>query len=249
MITRLMPKSTWFLIIALLALQPLRGRASDSPYVEGITEPFLDVTLSASVAGIITSEKFREGDAVKEGDVILELDKKLEELETARRKLVMDNKKVDYDATEKLFKTTKAVSGEEREKKQVEYNISAVEHDMAAEQLKRRSVTSPLTGTITEIMLDPGEACQPYQPLVRVVYVRRVYFVANIEAKTAALLKPRQQVTLAIETGAAPQSVQGTISFLSPVADPASGLLKLKVLFENPEGKIRPGLAGRLILK
>jgi len=223
--------------------------ASDTPYVEGITEPFLDVTLSASVAGIITAEKFKEGDFVKEGDVILDLDKKLEELETVRRKLVMDNKKVDYDATEQLFKSTKAVSGEEREKKEVEYRIAVVEHDMAAEQLKRRSVLSPLSGTITEMMLDVGEACQPYQPLVRVVDVRRVYFVANLEAKTAALLKAGQQVNLAIDTGGAAQPIQGTISFLSPVADPASGLLKLKVLFENPEGKIRPGLAGRLTLK
>lgn len=224
-------------------------QASDSPYVEGITEPFLDVTLSASVAGIITAEKFKEGDFVKEGDVILDLDKKLEELETARRKLVVDNKKVDYEATEQLFKTTKAVSGEEREKKQVEYKIAAVEHDMAAEQLKRRSVISPLSGTITEMMLDVGEACQPYQPLVRVVDVRRVYFVANVEARTAALLKAGQQVKLSIDTGSAALPVQGIISFLSPVADPASGLLKLKVLFENPEGKIRPGLAGRLTVK
>jgi multidrug resistance efflux pump len=115
--------------------------------------------------------------------------------------------------------------------------------------LKRRSVLSPLTGTITEIMLDVGEACQPYQPLVRVVDARRVYFVANIEAKTAALLRQGQQVGLAIETGAAALPVQGVISFLSPVADPASGLLKLKVLFENPEGKVRPGLAGKLTIK
>ena len=245
-----MPKSLLLLLsTVLIAGSSFSARASDSPYVDGITEPFLDVTLSASVAGIITAEKFKEGDTVKEGDVILELDKKLEELETARRKLVMDNKKTDYEATEQLFKTTKAVSGEEREKKQVEYRIATVEHDMAAEQLKRRSVMSPLTGIITEIMLDVGEACQPYQPLVRVVDVRRVYFVANIEARTAATLKQGQQVRLAIETGATALPVQGVISFLSPVADPASGLLKLKVLFENPEGKVRPGLAGKLTLK
>jgi RND family efflux transporter MFP subunit len=223
--------------------------ASELNSVDGITEPFLDVTVSASVAGIITAQKFGEGDFVKEGDVILELDKKLEELETARRKLVVDNKKVDFDATEVLFKTTKAVSGEEREKKQVEYKIAAVEHDMAAEQLRRRSVASPLAGVITEVMLDVGEACQPYQPLLRIVDVRRVYFVANIEAKAAAMLKQGQPVKLEIETGAAALPVQGKISFLSPVADPASGLLKVKVLFENPEGKIRPGLAGKLSLK
>ena len=63
----------------------LASAENPAPLIEGITEPFLDVTLSASVAGIITAQKFREGDFVKEGDVILELDRKLEELETARR--------------------------------------------------------------------------------------------------------------------------------------------------------------------
>jgi len=226
-----------------------RAWASDGAFVEGITEPFLDVTLSASVPGIITVQKFKENDAVKEGDVIIELDKRLEELETARRKLVVDNKKVDMEATEVLFKTTKAVSGEEREKKQVEYKIAAVEHDMSAEQLRRRSVISPLSGVITEFMLEVGEACQPYQPLARVVDTQRCYFVANIEAKAAPGLKQGQPAKLEIETGSAPVPVQGTISFLSPVVDPASGLLKVKVLFENTEGKIRPGLAGRLLLK
>lgn len=223
--------------------------ASDLNVVDGITEPFLDVTLSASVAGIVTTQRFKEGDFVKEGDVILELDKKLEELETARRRLVMDNRKADFEATELLFKNTKAVSGEEREKKHVEFKIATVEHDMSAEQLRRRMVISPLAGIITEVMLDVGEACQPYQPLVRVVDVRRVYFVANIEAKEAAALKQGQSVKLQIESGAGALPVTGAISFLSPVADPASGLLKVKVLFENADGKIRPGLAGKLLLK
>ena len=236
-------------LLAIGSLPAQRLAASELTYAEGITEPFLDVTLSAPVAGIITAQKFREGDFVKEGDVILELDRKLEELETARRKLVMDNKKVDFDATEVLFKSTKAISGEEREKKEVEFKVAVVEHDMAAEQLRRRFVTAPLSGIITEVMLDVGEACQPYQPLVRVVDVRRVYFVANVEARAAALLKQGQQVKLEIETGAAALPVQGAISFLSPVADPASGLLKVKVLFENPAGKVRPGLAGRLSLR
>ncbi len=40
--------------------------------------------------------------------------------------------------------------------------------------------------------------------------------------------------------------VTGKISFISPVVDPASGLAKIKALFENADGKIRPGLAAKL---
>src|ERR1043166_1060259 len=62
--------------------------AAEPVAINGITEPFLDVTLSVSVAGIISSEFFKEGEPVKQGDVILELDKKMEEVEVQRRTAV-----------------------------------------------------------------------------------------------------------------------------------------------------------------
>ena len=110
---------TW--VALLLAFSAQASEMSSA----GITEPFLDVTLSASVPGIITAQKVREGDLVKEGAVLLELDKKLEELEVERRKLVRDQKWSDFDGTQKLFKTTKGVSKEELEKKEAEYKIAA----------------------------------------------------------------------------------------------------------------------------
>ena len=227
-------------------LLALSAQASEASFA-GITEPFLDVTLSASVPGIITAQKVREGDVVKEGAVLFELDKKLEELEVERRKLVRDQRWNDFDGTQKLFKTTKGVSKEEVEKKEAEYKVAAVEQEMAAEQLRRRQVFSPLSGTITEIMLDVGEACQSYQPLVRVVDTRRCYFVANIEAQHVARLTLDQTVKIEIETGAGSSAVQGRIVFLSPVVDPASGLQKIKALFDNTENKIRPGVSGRIL--
>jgi multidrug resistance efflux pump len=158
--------------------------------VAGITEAFLDVTLGASVPGIIAVQKHREGDFVKEGEVIVELDKRIEELETARRKLVVDVKWTDFDGTQKLFKSTKGVSKEELDKKQMEYNVAVTEHEMAAEQLRRRFIPSPLSGTITEIFLDVGEACQPYQPIARVVDTRRCYLVANLDPAWEANSRP-----------------------------------------------------------
>ena len=194
-------------------------------------------------------QKLKEGDLVKEGDVLVELDKKLEELETERRKLVRDQKRSDFDGTRKLFAATKGISKEDVEKKEVEYKVAAVEHDMAAEQLRRRQIISPLSGTITEVLLEVGEACQPYQPLMRVVDTRRGYFVTNIEARSASRLKPGQAMKLEIETGSGPVALQGQIVLLSPVIDPASGLQKVKLLFDNANGKVQPGVAGKLILE
>ena len=227
-------------------LTTLTTPAADLP-APGITEPFLDVIVSASVPGIVSARKLQEGDFAQEGQAILELDKRLEELETERRRLLMEQKKSDYEGTAALFKSTKSVSKDDLEKKEVDYRVAVAEHGIAVEQLRRRSITAPISGTITEILLDPGEACQPYQPVLRLVDTRRCYFITNLEIKSADRLKLNAAVKLEIETGGAPALVEGRVSFLSPVVDPASGLFKVKVLFENPDGRIRPGVAGKLL--
>jgi len=219
-------------------------RAADTKVV-GITEPFMDVTLGASVAGIIHAELFKEGDAVKKGDVIIELDKRLEEFEVQRRKAVVDQNKMTLDSTRALTQTTKSVSKEELAKKEAEYNISVAEHGIAVEQLAHRLIVAPFSGAITEIQLHPGAPCAPYQPLVRVVDTTRCYFVGQIEGKATSSLELDQKVKIEIEGSKTP--VTGKICFISPVVDPASGLAKVKALFENADGKIRPGLAAKMI--
>lgn len=249
------PASKFLLpFLGLLLSAPTLFSAPSSPSTaNGITEPFLDVRLSTFVPGIVSVKKFKEGDAVREGDVILELDKQLEQLEVVRRKAIMDNRKADFDATSVLFKSSKSVSKEEMEKKELEYKVAQAEHEIAIEQLRRRQLISPLSGLITEFRIEVGEACRPYesgvyQTVVRVVDVRRCYFISHLEANQAVGLKLEQNVKMEIDTGAAPASVSGKIVYLAPVADPASGLIRIKVLFENPEGKVRPGLAGKIFL-
>lgn len=221
--------------------------AADAAPLSGVSAPFLDVTISASVPGIISTRLMKEGDFVKEGDVIFELDQKYEELEAARRKLVVGERQRDYTATDSLYKSTKSVSKEERDKKEAEFRIAVTEHDMALEQLRKRRVAAPLAGTIVELHLNAGEACQSYQPLARIVDTRQGYLICNVEAKFAAPLKLNQPVNIEIDGGDGAIPIKGRISFISPVADPASGLIKIKAIFDNPDGRIKPGLAGRIL--
>lgn len=210
----------------------------------GITKPFMDVTLGLSDAGIIHSQFYKEGDSVKKGDVILELDKRLEALEVQRRKAVMDQNKMVYDSTKQLAETTKSVSKEDLAKAEAEYNVAAAEYQIAVEQLADRQLIAPFSGTITEVLLKPGAAVAPYQPLVRLVDTSRCYFVGHVDGETASDLRLNEPVKIKIEDG---QTVSGKISFISPVVDAASGLTRIKALFDNTDGKIRPGLSATMI--
>lgn len=218
--------------------------------VTGITEPIADVVLSASVPGIVSAWKFKEGDFIKANEVIIELDNRLEELEVERRKAVLESRKSERDALQTLAaKSSISVKKEELEKAVTDFRIAQAEFEMAVEQLRKRAVISPCAGNIVEIARDVGEACQAYQPLIRVVDTRQCYFVSNVEAKLAGRLKAGQIMKLEIESSSAPVVVEGKITYLAPVVDPASGLQKVKVQFDNADGRVRPGVSGKLLFE
>lgn len=250
----MMLKRAWPILgLAALLAWPL-GNHSEAAEAQnvlaiGITEPILDSTLGTPVAGIVAERKFKEGDFVKKGDVLVELDKRLEELEVARRAVVLEPLRLDYEANKSLFQQPKSsVSKEVVEKKEAEYKVALAEHDLAQEQVRKRLITAPFDGFVAEIFLQVGEACQIQQPILRLVDTRRCYFICNVESHTGHELKVGQKVSLEIESGAVPATLEGQVSFISPVVDPASGLMKVKVIFENSENKVRPGVAGKMSL-
>ncbi len=227
------------------------GAQTERVFVTGITEPLLDTRLGAPSDGIIRAKHFKEGDSVQAGDVILELDKRLEELEAERRRFVMQQKKLEWESTAKLFSSSKSISKEELDKKETDYKVAAQEYDIAREEVRRRLVVAPFDGVITDIYHQVGEACdsrQAQDPLARLVDVKHCLFIGNLEARLAAGLKLGEPAQLELDTGASKSLITGKISFISPVVDAASGLVKVKVRFDNPDGKIRPGLAARMFL-
>lgn len=230
-------------MMALCAAGWLPALAEGSLTVDGITEPFMDVQLGFADAGIIRHQFFKEGDAVQKGEVILELDKELEALEVDKSKATMEQDRMVFETTSNLFETTKSVSREDLAKAKADYEVSAAEYGIAVQQLADRQLVAPFSGRIVQILLKPGAAVAPYQPLVRVVDVSRCYFVGHIDGKEASLLQLDEPVQIQVDGG---QTVQAKICFISPVVDPASGLARIKALFDNTDGKIRPGIAATM---
>jgi RND family efflux transporter MFP subunit len=263
------------MVVVTMILEPSVVRGEQQLSISGITEPIQDITLNAIVAGTIAKLHFKEGATVKRGQTILELDKRLEALEVGRRKLLWESKaeieaaaaqvttlKSLLDSTRELFDSTHSVSKEELIRLELEYKLAVsekqrlevaevrerIEYEMALETISRRSLRSPIHGTIIKLFLNKGESCEPTQPLVHLVDTRKCIFVCNIEEWAGRTLKKGQSVDLKIKIGSDAVDKKGKVIFASPVVDPASGLLEVKAEFDNSDGAVRPGISGVLIL-
>ena len=263
------------LAIAVLICLPAWGTAGaqERISISGITEPISDVTLSLSVPGILSNIVLREGARVKKGQMILELDKRVETLEVERRKLVWESKdelegaaaraetlKSLYESTLELFERTRSVSEEDLQKSELECKLAVFEHkrlrvaeererieyEMARENLRKRSLRSSIDGTVIKLFFDEGESCEEHQPIVQVVDTTKCRFVCNVEESLGRTLQKGMSVELEIRIGTSFISKEGRVTFVSPVVDPASGLLEAKVEFANDDGQVRPGVAASM---
>jgi len=263
------------LVVVALILGPAVVCGQQQISVAGITEPFEDITLNAIVEGTIAKLHFPEGATVKKGQTILELDKHLEALEASRRKLLWESKaeleaatvqtatlKSLLASTRELYDSTQSVSKDELIRLELEYKLAVsekqrlevaevrekIEYEMALQTLARRSLRSPIHGTIIKLFLKKGESCEPTQPLVHLVDTRKCRFICNIEEWAGRTLKRGQVVDLKIKIGSQTVDKKGKVIFASPVVDPASGLLEVKAEFDNADGAVRPGISGVMIL-
>ncbi len=256
----------WIVIPAALA-----GAQATAP--QGITEPFRDASVSASASGTITAIPVKEGQLVHTGDVIAELDSQLEALEVERRRTIADSMveinaartrletlRLDLEGTRKLHETTKSVSTDDLQKKELEYNLAQADLDqllvtkereklelrIAEAQLQKRSVSAPFDGVIVKILLEVGESCNQQDAILRIVDVSKCRLVAHIEQAQSARLSPGKQVTVRLREIEGPITRQGTVEFVSPLVDASSGLREVKVLFDNADGRVHPGVSGSI---
>ena len=245
--SRLLRSAAPWLVGTAVLLHSLRSLGADANWVTGITEPINDVTLAFPIVGVVGARPLEEGSTVRKGQVVIELDKQLEELDLERKRLARELAASELERLKSLAQRNAiSVSKEEIEKKRSEFEIAKVDHELAAAVLKRRQLISPIDGQVAQFYKDVGEKCEDQQPVVRIVDTRRCHLVANLEPRLAQSLRLNQKVRVEVLVGDSPVTVEGTLIYLSPVADAASGLLRIKAVFENPEGKIRPGIAGRL---
>jgi RND family efflux transporter MFP subunit len=254
---------------------PLGLSISGTTAFTGVTEAVHDVTLGLSVPGTIDKIFFHIGDWVKADTPILHLKKRKEELEVALRKLLWKNtarldaakireKKLKgmLETNRRLFKENSSISEEELIKLELEYyaayysrlelnNVKKQEkiaYELAKEALSSMTLNAPIDGIITDILLDEGETYRANEPLIRIVNPNQCYFTCDIEDRFSQIFKNGEEVILKFDGPSEKRTEKkGKVIFVSPVVDPASNLIKIKVKFDNSDNAINPGVTASMI--
>ena len=218
--------------------------------------PNQDVKISALVAGRVVSVPVAEGDTVRQGQVVAELDRR--PFEDQRRQAVaaldqakaaLDNAKANMDRTDRLFKQGIAAGKEvEDARSQLAAAQAGVEQasaglDIANRNLERASVTSPISGQVVKRLIAGGEQVDgtAAQPIVEVANLDLVELAANIPAEYLGAVRTGQPVTITAETFPG-RTFEGQLIAIAPAVDPASNSTVARIRIRNSERLLKVGL-------
>jgi len=251
--------------LALLCLLTPCAQAAD---VLGVVYPKRDLTLSLGLAGVVSSVEVEIGQAVNAGESLLQLQADIERTEVARRRAIYENdsalaaEQSRLEILEKLYRDAEAlyegsgsISGQELSQLRIEY-VSAegrleqlrsdkrregLEFEMAERELALRTLEAPIDGVITELELDVGEWVNPSDAAMRLVDASECIVRVSVEEGLAQDLRAGMRLPVRVERLPGGGTLEGVVTFVSPVADPASGLVAVRVSLDNSDGRVRPG--------
>lgn len=234
------------------------ARAEDpAPIVaSGVVTPGDEATLGAKLKGIIETFNVGEGDVVKKGQILVELDHKLEELDVQQRdtvrassRLAAEKSKRDYENGKKLW-DQKAISEDEFRKVDLQYQIDArqveqaeIQYRMAQQRLEDNFLRSPFDGVVVRKLKHVGEPVDELEKILKVVSVSKLYLVVYLDGKLLPQVRLGQSAQVECST-MGKQTVFGKVAVLDPVVDSASGQFRVKIQFDNPNQEIKAGISG-----
>ncbi|MBZ0113159.1 MAG: efflux RND transporter periplasmic adaptor subunit [Thermoanaerobaculia bacterium] len=250
-------------------LKPVQQRVTDWEEFSGRLSAVQSVDVRARVSGFVERVHFTEGSLVEAGDLLFTLDPRtfraeLSRLEAQKREadVRLDLARSEAARVEPLI-GSRAVSVEEVEKRRqdVASAEAAVGASQAALEGARLSVefsriVAPIAGRVGRAQVTRGNLVSggagDSTVLTTLRSIDPIYFYFTPDERTARRIldpsKPGTEgVAVDLFVGEGGESAQrGVIDFFDNSVDPSTGTLRLRAVFQNPDGALLPGMFGRL---
>ncbi|MBM5813778.1 MAG: efflux RND transporter periplasmic adaptor subunit [Cyanobacteria bacterium M_DeepCast_100m_m1_067] len=208
-----------------------------------------EVDLAAQAGGRIQRLLVRQGDRVRQGQLLLVLDQTQLRAEVASLRAQMQTNRLNYDRYRELARQGAASAVQRDEFRQA--TIAAREALVAREaDLAFKDLRAPITGTVADLRVKQGDVIAPGVRITRLIRNDRLWARIDVPASAAKRVRPGQRVLLLDPTRAEPLA-EGQVDSVDPQVMAPSQTLLVKAAFANPQGTLRNGqrLRTRLLLE
>jgi len=199
------------------------------------------VTVMSPAAGTLAGLEVQPGQEVPAGAVIGKLDADAEQIAYDRAKLNFDDAKASLERTTSLSKANNATTVQVSTA-QLAFNTADLELKNADLDLKKRTISTPITGTVGLFQVNPGNTVTAQSVVTTIEdtsHIRISFFVPERYAGSISVGMPVVVAPVALPG----QTINGQVSAVDNKIDPASRTLQVEAQVPNDDGKLKPGMS------
>ena len=224
----------------------------------GTVEPLQTVAVQAQVSGQIRRVAFKEGDEVKQGQVLFELDSRPYRAALGQAAAILSRDSAQAaNAAEEARRYEALVEKEyvtSQQYDQVRTNAAATRAtlegsraavDQARLNLQYATIRAPISGRTGSLLIREGNLVRAnaMEPLVKINRLRPILVRFAVPANNLPLIQAHlaKKLVVRAEPSGGGDPSEGTLSFVDNAVDTTTGTILLKGSFPNDDGSLWPG--------
>ena len=245
---------------------PVVLRVSEFSEHTGRAEAVDSVEIRARASGYLDRVQFREGEMVKKGDLLFVVDPRPYDAALTRAKAELERAQVDQqlgkrdtERAERLFKSNSISERDWDTQSSSLLQLAARTHVAASAvssaqlDVEYAYIRAPIAGRIGRILVTQGNLVGPTlpSPLTTLVSVDPLHVYIDVDETHAMHLDRSSGPSTVAQVGFADEPGyphEATLDFVDNRVDPQTGTLKVRLVVQNDDHKLSPGLFARVRL-
>jgi membrane fusion protein, multidrug efflux system len=206
----------------------------------GTIEAVHGVMVSADLPGTVAGINFDSGKAVREGEILVELDTRQERAQLASLEAQRDLAKVNFGRMQELVNagviSRMDYDQATAQQKATEANVAEIKATIA-----RKTIRAPFSGILGIRKVNLGQYLPAGSPVVSNQSLDPIYVNVGVPQQAAAQVHVGRKLRVTTEDVAG-KVFAGSVTAIDSEVDHTTRNIQVQATLSNPEGKLRPGM-------
>jgi len=209
-------------------------------------ESEFEALVVAKVGGVVEKFYVEEGDQVKAGQPLVQIETDRLKLELARSASELNKMKNELDRTAAIYKK-KLVSSETYDRLRFEYESQLSQYELSKLELNFATVEAPIDGVISKRYVKVGNMIRTNESVYHITDFDPLHAVIYVPEKELNKIAVGQVAQVQVDART-DKAFNGFVKRISPIVDANSGTFKVTIEVSDKENMLKPGMFGRLLI-
>ncbi|CAB3630990.1 Multidrug resistance protein MdtA [Achromobacter mucicolens] len=206
----------------------------------GSLEATRQVMVAAEADGRVAQILFTPGEAVKAGQLLVQLNDAPEQGELARLQAQARNARALLDRTRRLL-PLQAATREQLDQAVADHEQAAADVRRVKALIDQKRIKAPFDGVLGVRRVNLGQFARAGDPLVSLTDASSLYANLTLPEQALGVLRVGQPVAVTVDAHAG-RVFPGKVTTVEPQVDPGTRTVRVQALLTNPDGALSAGM-------